>query len=53
LTVAVSLAEADVLRPWWNEVYASAVLIVLVGLVMLVATAAFVRAVRSATKAPR
>jgi hypothetical protein len=50
LTVAISLAEADVLGSWWNEVYASAVLIVLIGLAMLVATVVFVRAIRSATK---
>jgi hypothetical protein len=53
LTVAISLAEADVLGSWWNEVYASAVLIMLIGLAMLVATVVFVRAIRSATKSAR
>jgi len=37
LTAAVSLAKRDMLMTWWNELYATAALTLLIGLVLLVA----------------
>ena len=38
LSVAVSLPLSDVLRPWWNEVYALVAFTVVVGIILLGAT---------------
>lgn len=47
ITVAVSLARADLLAPWWNEVYAVVTLAGLVGIFLLVAAIVIIRAVRA------
>jgi hypothetical protein len=51
LTVAVSLAAADILAPWRDEVYAAAAVVILAGLILLAAGIVVARAVR-AGKAP-
>jgi len=51
LTVAVSLATDDMLRTWWNEVYAAAALTVLVGLFLLIAALLLARAKRTSAAA--
>jgi hypothetical protein len=53
LTVAVSLAEEDILAPWWIEVYAAIALVVLAGLILLVAAIFVTRAAGAATPEPR
>jgi len=44
LTVAVSLAEGDILAPWWTEVYAAVAVMVLVGAILLIAAVFVARA---------
>lgn len=47
LSVAASLPLSDILRSWWNEVYALGALIVAAGIVILVAAMAVGRATRA------
>ena len=49
LIVAVSLAEEDILAPWWREAYASVAATILAGLILLVAALWLTRAIRIGT----
>jgi hypothetical protein len=55
LTVAVSLAEEDILAPWWTEVYVAVGVMVIAGLILLLAAIFVARAAGAgaATLEPR